>query len=78
MINYKIYAKRYTLYYRLSHLTSCAIIIFGMILNIFSNKSRKSKRLTIEDYKNQILHGVARTQFEKLVKKGLRIPIALL
>lgn len=39
---------------------------------------KKVVRKTIEDYKQEVLLRQGKAQFEKLVQKGLQIPIVLL
>jgi hypothetical protein len=46
------------------------------LLNLF--KRTKKKRKTLDDYQREMLVRQGRQQFQKLVEKGLGIPIGLL
>lgn len=62
--------------YRLTRNAEYASIQDVKLLNLF--KRTKKRRKTLDDYQREMLVRQGRQQFQKLVEKGLGIPIGLL
>lgn len=48
-----------------------------LITYLLSTKIKKEKRKTVEEYRQEVLSRQGREQFEKLVDRGLGIPVAI-
>ena len=49
-----------------------------MKFNFLGNKKEEKAARTISDYKQEALLRVGRTQFKKLLEKGISVPVVLL